>query len=252
MPICTLLSPENAPLLTMKLLRIQLDAEYPVEQLQIHDELCAYLLLGVVDVHIDGIGYGIVGLRTDVRVPDVHAVRMTPASKLVTFTLKSYAADILVATIPTEVGAAPFVHTLGTCYVHDVGSGTHRRQVRELPVPPGYTLHMGETLNEPGGWSSWPDHSTIQEREWYYRHQECFYVVTPGYGLMYQDGTYADGKSCTGIRLVQNDEAFVTPLGSHPIVASPDAWLYYAWAYQSFLKKQYNKYANDGVRQYVK
>ena len=252
MPITTLLSPDNAPLLTMKLLRVQLDAEYPVEQMQIQDELCAYVLIGVVDVHIDGIGYGTLGSRTDVRVPDVQAIRMTPANGLVTLTLKSYSADILIATVPTAVGTAPFVHTLGTCYVHDVGSGTHKRQVRELPVPPGYTLHLGETLNDVGAWSSWPDHSTTQDRALYHRHQECFYAITPGYGLMYLDGTYANGDAVTSIRLVRNDEAFVTPLGSHPIVASPDTWLYYFWAYQSFLQKAYNKYASHITKVYQK
>jgi 5-deoxy-D-glucuronate isomerase len=257
MSITTLLSPENAPLVTMKLLRIQLDAEYPVEQIQIQDEVCLYALIGRVRAHIDGVDYGLLGGRRDVRTDDVQALRASPwkfSASLLTLTLEDYTADLLVTAVPMQAPwPVPFVHTCGQSLSHPVGVGTHKRHVRELPVPPGYTIHMGETLNDVGAWSSWPDHSTQAERCRYAEHQEVFYAITPGYGLMYLNGTYANGdEDVDAVRIVRNDDAFATPLGSHPVAASPDAWLYYCWGYQSFLKKQYNKFAHHGVRQYLK
>ena len=254
MPITTLLSPENAPLLTMKLLRIQLDAEYPVEQLHIQDEICLYMLIGRARVHINGIDYGSIGGRRDVRTDDVQAMRASPVTPMLTLTLDDYTADLLLVAVPmSPAWPQPFMHTAGHALSHPVGEGTHKRQVRELPVPPGYTIHMGETLNDVGAWSSWPDHSTIQERHRYVEHQEVFYVITPGYGLMYLNGTYANGdEDVDSVRIVRNNDAFATPLGSHPVVASPDAWLYYCWGYQSFLKKSYNRWSHEGIKTYVK
>lgn len=252
MSVTTLLSPTNARLATMTLRRVMLDAQHPSEHLPIRDELCIYPLIGSVRVHVDMMDYGVIGGRVDVRTADVQAVRVGIQNYEVAFTLEGYTADILVASVKTDSRVAPFIHHRGQCHIHPVGTGTHRREVRELPVPPGYTLHMGETLNDAGAWSSWPDHSTWQERDQYAHHQECFYVITPGYGLMYLDGLYVDGTPATGPQLVTNDQAFVTPLGSHPIVASPDAWLYYCWVYQSFLQKTYNRWSHEGIKTYVK
>lgn len=258
MAITVLLSKETAPLTTLRLMRVQLTRANAAQYLLIRRETAIYALVGTVRCHLDGVDYGLIGGRRHIRDLPVQAIRCHPSTVSdCLLTLESLSADLLITDVPAiqETIAdirPPFVHR-DDALCHAVGAGTHAREVRELPMPPGYTIHLGETLNVPGGWSSWPDHSTIDERGRYAEHQETFYVVTPGYGVMILDGTYADGsEDVDAVKIVRNDSAFVTPLGSHPIVASPDAWLWYAWSYTSFLRKQYNQYAHHGVKQYIK
>lgn len=143
----------------------------------------------------------------------------------------------------------------GAC-CHHVGEGVYQRTVWEVPQPHPWQISCGETFNPPGHWSSWPAHANPQDEERLHNKavtwQECFFVVTPGYGLMRLDGYYHDGTPVHDIRRVDNGEALVTPLGAHPIVAAPDAWLWYAWFYcGNALQKTYNRWATD-VRTYVK
>ena len=151
---------------------------------------------------------------------------------------------------------------------HQVGKGNYFRKVREIHnKPDGLSIFSGETLNPPGNWSSWPPHATEQDIRDFYEGEtfwnEAFFVITPGYGLMHTDGIYdAGGTGLTTYKnareknmkavFVRNGDCFYTPLGSHPIVADPQNWLWYAWFYWgNSLQKQYNKWATD-VRTYVK
>jgi 5-deoxy-D-glucuronate isomerase len=252
MALRTLLSPETAPLRTLTLARVVLERTLPVELFPVGQrELLLYSLIGTVRVHLDGIDYGLLGARTAIQTPVVHALRLSGMTAEVLLTLQSPTADLLLAGIPSEAQQAPFVHR-DDVYCHSVGTGTHHREVRELLTPPGWKLHAGETLNDVGGWSSWPSHAALDELPRYKEHEECFYVVTPGYGLCRTDGLYSIGLRADGVQEVRNGEAFVTPLGAHEIVASPDAWLWYYWCYTSFLQKTYNSQAHHGVRQYIK
>lgn len=246
-----LLSPANAPLTTMQLFRIQLHAAVPFEIIPVTTECCIYPMIGAVDIQIDGIHYGLLGGRRDVRLPAVSAARVTPASRVCTLTLRDYTADVLMVTVPTDATAPPFLHTIGQSLVHAVGAETHQREVRELSVPPGYTLHVGETYAQ-ATWSSWPAHATPEEVSRYEEHQEVFFNICSGYALMHLDGRYVTGEEARGVVKIENNTALVTPLGAHEVVCSPDGWYWYMWAYQSFLKKEYNTYAHHGVRAYVK
>jgi 5-deoxy-glucuronate isomerase len=139
---------------------------------------------------------------------------------------------------------APVVHEGLSDEVHRVGEGAWRREVRVFPTPEGYRLDCGETVNPPGHWSSWPRHQPINATT--HDHQEVFFVITPGWGLVRRQGWYATPGDVDDVRLVQNGDALVMPLGSHPIVASPESWLFYWWCYESTaLKKTYNAFATD-------
>lgn len=252
MTMITLLSPETAPLRTLSLARLVLERTLPVDIFTVGArELLLYSLIGTVRIHLDGIDYGLLGARTAIQTPTVHALRLTGATDEVLLTLQSSTADLLLASIPSVAQQAPFLHR-DDVYCHSVGTGTHHREVRELPTPPGWSLHGGETLNDTGGWSSWPAHATPDEVHRHANHQECFYVITPAYGLCRMDGTYATGAPAQGVHEVRNGEAFVTPLGAHEIVAAPDAWLWYYWCYTSFLQKTYNTQAHHGIKAYQK
>lgn len=251
MTMTTLLSPKTAPLRTLTLERLVLERTLPVDIFSVGArELLLYSLIGTVRVHLDGIDYGLLGARTAIQAPSVHALRLTGATDEVLLTLQSPTADLLLAAIPSEAQRAPFLHH-DDVYCHSVGTGTHHREVRELPTPPGWSLHAGETLSE-STWSSWPAHAQPEEVSRYAEHQEVFFNITNGYGLMHMDGRYSTGQLASGVTKIENNTALVTPLGAHEVVCSPGAWLYYAWIYQSFLQKTYNSQAHHGVRQYIK
>ena len=102
------------------------------------------------------------------------------------------------------------------------GEGATVRRVRTY-VPEG-PLIVGETLNPPGGWSSWPPHR--------HEHEECYlYRFEPpnGFGVHVGfDDTEADRVDEPVIVRDGDIERIVT--GWHPVVAAPGATMYYLWA----------------------
>ena len=254
MPLTTLLSPETAPLRTMTVSRLQLEQAASFCTLAATgEEILLYPLVGHIRVQHGAQCLGVIGGRQSVTHRGVECLRLPREDGMsVQLILQSYAADLLiVSTLQPGPATAGCIHQGDVAY-HEVGEGTHRREVREVPTPLGYRLHAGETLNIPGGWSSWPSHATPEETVRYAEHEECFFVISPGYGLMHTNGIYPTGQTTQDILKIGNGDAVVTPLGSHEIVFAPGAWGWYAWFYMSFLQKTYNRWADEGVKTYVK
>ena len=107
----------------------------------------------------------------------------------------------------------------GDVVVEDRGAGTFARAVRTyLPDGP---LIAGETLNPPGGWSSYPPHRHDAHEEAYlYR-----FAPRDGFGLA---ATY-DGDERVG-QVVRDGDVTWIPSGYHPVVAAPGYTMCYVWA----------------------
>lgn len=125
---------------------------------------------------------------------------------------------------------------------HTIGDGTARREVREIlgEDGPSAKIRVGETVNEIGGWSSWPPHHFDSARLRGF--EEVFYVFTDpkdGYAIMRINGD---------LREVRSGDRVDVPLGEHPIVAGPGVRLMYFWAYVG-ADKIYPRWAED-VGQY--
>ena len=261
MPPILLANHTNAPLKDLELHRIMLDRQEPHAMVLMWGELCLYALVGMAEVSISGIPglsdytYGIGG-RTSILTPELDMLRVvSPRDKLVALrlTLKGDSADMLLARSMQGMDREPQLAIQGAheAYIHAVGKGSIQRTVVEMPVPPGFSIHAGETTNTAGGWSSWPSHCAPQERVLWNRHEEVFWIATPTYGVMRRDGTYVTGETVDDIIMVHNNETIVTPLGDHEISAGPGSWLHYCWFYISFLKKKYNVFAHH-VNTYIK
>jgi 5-deoxy-D-glucuronate isomerase len=123
-----------------------------------------------------------------------------------------------------------------------------------MPMPPGYTIHVGETVHtSPGTWSSWPSHCAGDEYARYAEHEEVMWFCTQDYALMKRHGAYTTGEHVDDVLMIRNDMAVVAPWGSHEIVSSPAGWTYYYWGYvNDWVKKTYNRWAHEGVKVYVK
>lgn len=98
------------------------------------------------------------------------------------------------------------------------GEGPTTRRVRTY-VPSG-PLIVGETLNGPGGWSSWPPHHHEHEELYLYR-----FDTEPGFGVHvgYDD---ASDRPVT----VRDGSVVRITTGWHPVVAAPGSTMYYLWA----------------------
>lgn len=97
------------------------------------------------------------------------------------------------------------------------GEGTTARRVRTY-VAEG-ELIVGETLNPPGGWSSWPPHQHAHEEIYLYR-------FAPPHGF----GVHADLAPARAPRIVRDGDIVRIVDGEHPVVAAPGCAMYYLWA----------------------
>ena len=256
MPSTILLSPENSPLRTLTLSRLQLDQDAPVCTVQTQgEELCIYSLIGAAQIGESIAGqleiWGTLGGRRTIASAEV-GVRRFPAGnqRILTITVVDFSADVLIASVSGPTSTAHPIQHEHDIWAHHVGEGTHQREVREVPTPPGYAISCGETLQQPGMISSWPPHANTEDlakfqagvTTW----DEAFFVVAPSPGFAVLDGYYADRTPVHEIIRLDNGCSYAMPLGSHACHAAPDSYLYYAWFYcGDALQKQYRKYADD-------
>jgi 5-deoxy-glucuronate isomerase len=99
------------------------------------------------------------------------------------------------------------------------GEGTTLRRVRTY-IPSG-PLIVGETLNPPGLWSSYPPHRHEHEEIYLYR-----FDPPGGFGLQMRSESDDDERAV----VVRDGRIERITSGWHPVVAAPGAQLYYLWA----------------------
>jgi len=115
-------------------------------------------------------------------------------------------------------------------------------------------LLVGETLNPPGNWSSYPPHkhdekglSEVPLEEVY------FFKVKPphGFGLQRIYTSPEDDEPFDEIFLIENDDAVVIPRGYHPVVAAPGYQLYYLWVLAGE-DRRYGAWSDDPRHRWLK
>jgi 5-deoxy-glucuronate isomerase len=99
------------------------------------------------------------------------------------------------------------------------GEGTTLRRVRTY-VSEG-PLIVGETLNPPGLWSSYPPHRHEHEEIYLYR-----FDPPDGFGMQMRSESDADERGV----VVRDGRIERITSGWHPVVAAPASTLYYLWA----------------------
>jgi 5-deoxy-glucuronate isomerase len=94
---------------------------------------------------------------------------------------------------------------------------------------PAERLLVGETLNQPGNWSSFPPHKHDRVSRDERRLQEVYFFKVqpePGFGLMH----LYDYERLNETYSVRNNDVVWIPRGYHPVSAMPGHRLYYLWA----------------------
>jgi 5-deoxy-glucuronate isomerase len=206
------------------------DASQPLE-LSLPDEALVVVLHGVLDVEVDGEGLGQAGGRANVFEAQADAVYLPPGASA-RFTAVGSGAAVAIATAPLADAPAARARIIRPAdqRVNEVGQGNWARQVRTIlgPEHEAGRLLVGETINPPGNWSSYPPHKHDEHRpplEVQLEEVYLFEVDPPGgFGvqLVYDE----QGED---VRSVRGGDVAIIKSGYHPVVAAPGYSLYYLW-----------------------
>jgi 5-deoxy-glucuronate isomerase len=156
------------------------------------------------------------------------AVYLPPATPL-TVTAETPLEAIVVSTPAPPGGHAVAIGPDGV-QVNARGKGNYSRDVHNIFVtdPHARRIMVGETINPPGNWSSYPPHKhdgkdgePVLEEVYYYR-------ISPPQGFGQQLLYTNDGECAT--HTVRDGDAVLLPYGYHPVSAPPGYKVYYLWA----------------------
>ena len=224
----TLVAPEReADLITLELEDLLPDHSF---ERQTHAETVVVVLSGTAEVEADGRHLGRIGGRASVFDGPGDAVYAPPGTSLRMSGLS--AGQLAIAAAPVGQGTAGSARIIrpGDQRIADVGKGNWTRNVRTIlgPEHAAARLLLGETINAPGNWSSYPPHRHDREAPPDEVRLEEVYLfkVHPagGFGVQVH---YEDGVREASI--VQDDDVAVIRSGYHPVVAAPGYALYYLW-----------------------
>ena len=193
-------------------------------------ETVIVVLGGIVEVEADGTSLGSAGGRWSVFEGPGYAV-YAPAGTTLRLEAKG-PAQLAIATAPTGEGAPSKARIIGPGdqRLAEVGKGNWSRSVRTIlgPEHAAGRLLLGETINPPGNWSSYPPHKHDRQAppEEVQLAEVYFFKVDPpgGFGVQIR---YDEGGNEAFI--VRDGDVALIRSGYHPLVAAPGYSLYYLW-----------------------
>jgi 5-deoxy-glucuronate isomerase len=136
---------------------------------------------------------------------------------------------VLVST-PAPGGGEAILRKPEDIVVQTRGRDGYVRDVHNIFVgdPHARRIVVGETINAPGNWSSYPPHKhdgrngePVFEEVYYYR-------LAPPSGFGLQSLYTSDGEAVT--HQVRDGDLVLLPYGYHPVCAPPGHTIYYLWA----------------------
>jgi 5-deoxy-glucuronate isomerase len=195
------------------------------------DEVVAVVLEGDVGVRAADRDLGRTPYRHDVFREPGHAAYAPPGSPL-RLVAGDGGAVVAVARAAPDGGEPGPARIIGPDEqaVATVGAGNWERTVRTIlgPQDPAARLLVGETLNPPGNWSSYPPHKHdrhVPPEE--VRLEEVYlFRVAPDGGFGVQLVYEPAGERTF---MVRDGDVAVIRSGYHPVVAAPGYELYYLW-----------------------
>jgi len=141
-------------------------------------------------------------------------------------------AEVALARVEAAGEARGFIVTPGEVESFKRGRPPFEREVRNMigQGRPASRMILGETVNAPGQWSSYPPHrhevddppAEVAMEEVYY-----FRVAPPqGFGFI---RCYTDDRSADESFAIEDGDVVAIPRGYHPVSAAPGYQLYYLW-----------------------
>jgi 5-deoxy-glucuronate isomerase len=194
-------------------------------------ELAVVVLSGIVDVTVDGAALGRAGGRGSVFEGPGHTIYAPPGTA-VGLRAAAGGARLAIASAPLDGGEPGQARVIGPDDqdVAHRGDGNWARTVRTIlgPGDAAGRLLMGETINPPGNWSSYPPHKhDTHEPPREVKLEEIYlFKIDPAGGFGVQIRYDGDGEDCFTVR---DGDVAAIPAGYHPVVAAPGYSLYYLW-----------------------
>jgi 5-deoxy-glucuronate isomerase len=204
-------------------------------------EALVVILSGALDVEVDGVQLGRAGGRASVfdgggdavYVPPGAAVKLTAAPHLNGPDAVGAAIAVASAPLADEPAAVARIITPADHRVAQVGDGNWARQVRTIlgPEHAAGRLIVGETINPPGNWSSYPPHKHDEDRPGYeVQLEEVYYFkFDPAGGFGVQIRYDGKGEPTDEVFVVRDADVAIIKSGYHPVVGAPGYALYYLW-----------------------
>jgi 5-deoxy-glucuronate isomerase len=137
------------------------------------------------------------------------------------------------------------------------GASNWRRDVclctgMDLPIQ---RLIMGETINPPGNWSSYPPHKHDEEKPPYEAPYEEVYhfLLKPqqGFGFIRLYDPTGRKDRLDEAFVIEHGDTMVLPHGYHPLVVAPGYQLYYLFALVGD-KREYGAWSDDPAHSWVR
>jgi 5-deoxy-glucuronate isomerase len=197
-------------------------------------ESAAVVLTGRVDAAAGGAPLGVAGGRSSVFEAPGDTVYAPPGTATTLTANGDGAVQVAVAEAVAEpTPDAPPARVIRSTdqRIADVGQGNWSRTVRTIlgPEDAAVRLLLGETINPPGNWSSYPPHRHDRHdppREVNLEEVYLFKVDPPGgFGVQIR----YDLGGAEEAFLVSDDDVAVIRAGFHPVVAASGYALYYLW-----------------------
>ncbi|MGB9678179.1 MAG: 5-deoxy-glucuronate isomerase, partial [Candidatus Ratteibacteria bacterium] len=112
-----------------------------------------------------------------------------------------------------------------------VGQETYFRNITDI-IPetfPAEKIILGETINDPGNWSSFPPHKHDKNNlpDENFLEELYFFKIYPttGFGVI-----RIFDENDDNLFLIKNNEVVTIPKGYHPVGIIPNHQIYYLWA----------------------
>jgi 5-deoxy-glucuronate isomerase len=213
----------------------------PGEAIELTDdvEVAAVVMSGVVDAHTtEGLSLGRAGGRADVFEAPGETVYAPSGTGLRIEAIHDAPVQLAIASVaaePSKDAAPARVIGLSDQRINEVGKGNWSRTVRTILGPePGQDaqrLLLGETINPPGNWSSYPPHRHDRHNppEEVDLEEVYLFKTNPVGGFGVQLRYELDGDRAEEAFLVRDDDVAVIRTGFHPVVAASGYELYYLW-----------------------
>ena len=173
-------------------------------------ELCLVVMGGQADVQAGSHAWEALGQRANVFGGPATAVYMPPGTAFEVRGAGELGGELAMCQAPAPEGAD---------ITQDI-----------LAKVPASTLLLGETINAPGNWSSYPPHKhdteipgeeVVLEEVYHYR-----FDPPGGFGVQC---VYTEDRSLNEAMLVREGDTVLIPRGYHPVAAAPGYRLYYLW-----------------------
>lgn len=199
-------------------------------------EAVLYQIGGTCDVAVSGQAgdlSGTLDARGSVFEGPPSAVFAPPGSRI-TITAQGDT-RLALFTSPPSADRPPRIVDPAQVAIRTVGTGNWTRRVSSVVDERiASRLLVGETINPPGNWSSYPPHkhdTTVPDGELAMEEVYHFFVTPPGgFGLQMVYTAPGDPHPFQEIYRVTEGDTVVIPRGYHPVVAAGGYQLAYLWA----------------------